>query len=207
MTEILIRKPTRVRRRRFQRGSLQKRKSGGCWNWIVFWWEDRRRRSQVLGSCSTISRPEALAEMAKLLLSANAHAGKALPHVWTVGEWIRDAFLPFIRQKWKLSTASTSGDRIRKHIVTDLGALELQSVTRDLLQQYLERKVAAGLSFSVVDHLRWDFRAVFRLAVHDRVIPSNPAEMLFTPPTTSRPCRCVPIRYSGAGDPERVRSP
>jgi integrase len=63
--------------------------------------------------------------------------------------------------------------------------------TRDLLQLYLEQKAAKGLSFSVVDHLRWDLRAIFRLAVQDRLIPSNPADMLFTPPTVSRPSRRV----------------
>src|SRR6266566_9490450 len=52
-------------RRRFQRGSLQKRKSRGCWHWIAFWWEDHRRRSQILGPCSEMSRPEALTAMAK----------------------------------------------------------------------------------------------------------------------------------------------
>jgi hypothetical protein len=47
----------------------------------------------------------------------------------------------------------------RKHIITDLGSLEIPSITRDLLQQYLEQKAALGLSFSVVDHLRWDLRS------------------------------------------------
>src|SRR5207237_333628 len=42
-----------------------------------------------------------------------------------------------------------------------------------------------------VDHLRWDLRAIFRLAVQDRMIPSNPAELLFTPRTVSKPSRRV----------------
>ena len=180
-----------LRRRRFQRGSLQKRKSGGCWNWIAFWWERRSRRNQILGPCSSMSRSEALAEMAKLLQPVNQHAGEMLPRIGTLGDWIRDSFLPFSRRKWKLSTASTTGDRIRKHIITDLGSLEIPSITRDLLQQYLEQKAALGLSFSVVDHIRWDLRSIFRLAVQDRIITHNPAEMLFTPRTTPRPSRQV----------------
>ena len=103
------------RRRRFQHGSLQKRKSAGSWNWIVFWWQDRRRRGQILGPCSTMSRPEALAEMATLLQLVNIHAGERISRNWTVAEWIRDMFLQLCRRKWKLSTASTTGDRIRKH--------------------------------------------------------------------------------------------
>jgi hypothetical protein len=48
----------------------------------------------------------------------------------------------------------TTGDRIRKHILTDLGSLEMPSITRDRLQQYLEQKAGRGHSFSLVDHLR-----------------------------------------------------
>ena len=63
--------------------------------------------------------------------------------------------------------------------------------SRDLLQQYLEQKAAQGLCFSLVDHLRWDLRAIVRLAVDDRLLSSNPAEMLFTPPTVSAPSRRI----------------
>jgi len=181
----------RLKRRRFQRGSLQRRKSGGCWHWIAFWWEQGHRKSQILGPCSALSRPQALAEMAKALESVNAHAGEPLLRPWTVGAWIRDAFFPFICRKWKLSTASTSGDRIRKHLIGDLDAVVLESVTRDSLQQYLEQKAAAGGSFSLVDHLRWDLRSIFRLAVQDRVLRWSPAELLFTPKNVSRPSRQV----------------
>src|SRR6266481_2645458 len=77
---------SRSSRRRFQRGSLQKRKSGGCWQWIAFWREDRRRRSQLLGPCSDMSRAEALVAIAKLLEPVNANAGKPIPRKWTVGD-------------------------------------------------------------------------------------------------------------------------
>src|SRR5215470_18177348 len=187
----MVPKPVSARRRRFQRGSLQKRKSAGGLNWIAFWWQDGHRRSQTLGPCAQMTRREALAQMAKLLQPVNADAGKVLPRVWTLADWIRDGFLPFSRRHWKLSTASTTGDRIRKHILTDLGPLETASITRDLLQQYLEQKAAQGHSFSLVDHLRWDLRAIFRLAVQDRLLGSNPAEILFTPRTLSRPSRRI----------------
>ena len=183
----MVAKPVTARRRRFQRGSLQKRKSGGCWNWIAFWWEDGHRRGQLLGPCSTMSRPEALAKMGKRLQSVNAHAVR--PRVWLLEDWIREVFLPFSRRKWKLSTAATTGDRIRKHLIADLGSVEMPSLTRDHLQQYLEQKAASGLSFSLVDHLRWDLRAICRLATHDRLFTHNPAEMLFTPRRLAPPTR------------------
>ncbi len=84
----LVPKSIVTRRRRFQRGSLQKRKSGGCWNWIVFWWEDHHRKSQILGLCATMSRPEALAEMTRVLQPVNNRAGQPVDRVWKVGNWM-----------------------------------------------------------------------------------------------------------------------
>jgi integrase len=191
MNDNLIPKPTRPRRQRFQRGSLQKRQARGVSNWIAYWWEAGHRRSQILGPCSRLSRPEALAEVATLLQPLNARAGEPAIRLWTLGDWILEIFLPLSRRKWKLSTASTTGERIRKHLVGDLGSIEMPAVTRELLQQYLESKASAGFSFSVVDHLRWDLRAIFRLAAQDRVIASNPADMLFTPPIVHRASRRV----------------
>src|SRR5436190_23668009 len=89
------------RRRRFQRGSLQKRKSAGSWNWIAYWWQGRHRRGQILGPCSTMRRAEALAEMAQLLQPVNADAGQLIPRIWTVAAWGRETFLPFYRRKGK----------------------------------------------------------------------------------------------------------
>jgi integrase len=178
------------RRRRFQHGSLQKRKSAGNLCWIAFWRQDGQRRGQILGPCSTMSRPEALAEMAKLLQPVNAHAGQPMASTWTVAHWIRDVFFPLAQRKWKLSTAATTGDRIRKHILPELGSVPLPTVTRELLQQFLEQK-AAGHSSSLVGHLRWDLSAIFRLAAQDGLLRANPAAVLFTPRSASPPPRRI----------------
>jgi hypothetical protein len=79
---------------RFQRGSLQKRKSGGCLSWICFWWQDGHRKSQILGPCVTMSRPEALSEMARVLQPINDHASELVYRVRTVGDWIRTVYFP-----------------------------------------------------------------------------------------------------------------
>jgi integrase len=175
------------RRRRFQRGSLQKRPSADGGYWMAFWWDHGHRKSQNLGPGSGMSRAEALTAMAELLQPVNAHAGEPASRLWTLGAWIRDVFLPLRRGQWKASTASTTGDRIRKHVIGDLGAWELPSITRQVLQNYLEQKAKEGLSFSVLEHLRWDLRAICRLASQDGLLPSNPAEHLVVP-------RAVPTR-------------
>ena len=48
------------------------------------------------------------------------------------------------------------------------------------LQDLLDAK-ATGLSFSVVDHLRWDLKQVFDMTVAEGHVERNPALLLFTP--------------------------
>jgi integrase len=68
---------------------------------------------------------------------------------------------------------------------------ELRSVGRAALQDLLDKKAADGRSFSVVAHLRFDLRHIFRVAVADGYIERNPAELLFTPQTANRAVRPV----------------
>src|SRR5947208_1760348 len=49
------------------------------------------------------------------------------------------------------------------------------------VQDFLDRKAAAGLSYSVVAHLRWDLRQVFNMAVVRGYLKTNPAALLIIP--------------------------
>ena len=44
-----------------------------------------------------------------------------------------------------------------------------------------------GLSYSIVAHLRWDLRQIFRMAVGEGYLLRNPAELLFIPRDAKRP--------------------
>ena len=55
-----------------------------------------------------------------------------------------------------------------------------EGIAADELQAFLDTK-ATALSFSTVDHLKWDLVAIFRMAVAEGVARRNPAELLFTP--------------------------
>jgi integrase len=63
---------------------------------------------------------------------------------------------------------------------------ELSGIQRDELQDLLDERAKRGLSFSVVDHLRWDLRQIFDMAVGEGHIQRNPALMLFTPRDAAR---------------------
>ncbi|MEZ5404577.1 MAG: replication initiator protein A [Bryobacteraceae bacterium] len=56
----------------------------------------------------------------------------------------------------------------------------LTGFRRDELQDLLDAK-AKALSFSVVDHLRWDLKQIFDMAVAEGLVSRNPALLLFTP--------------------------
>jgi integrase len=97
-----------------------------------------------------------------------------------VTEFVNQVYLPFQRGKWKGSTAETSEQRIRTHIIQDLGNQQMEVFTPRTLQAFLEEKAPTS-SFSLVDHLRWDLSSIFEMAVAERVIAANPATRLYTP--------------------------
>ncbi len=79
-------------------------------------------------------------------------------------------------------------NRINVHLVRRFEERELASFQRDELQDFLDEK-ARGLSFSVVDHLRWDLKQIFDMAVAEGLVVRNPALILFTPKEAAKPVR------------------
>jgi integrase len=175
------RKPVKERRRRYQNGSLQKRKCGKYWCRVGYWWEGGSRRGKTLGKCADLTKGDAMTALSGLLKPINVEAARPVERRWTLKELIDEAYLPYCRRKWKESTAETTEDRIQHHLVRDLGKIEIRNITREILQRYLEKKTKSGLSHSVVHHLRWDMRAIFRFAHQDGLVNLNAGESLFTP--------------------------
>ncbi len=89
-------------------------------------------------------------------------------------------YLPVFRQKWKSSTARTNEDRICHHL-SPIKDRPLRVLRREDLQRLLDAKARAGLSFSIITHLRWDLKQIFDLAVDEGLVKRNPAVLLFTP--------------------------
>ena len=55
----------------------------------------------------------------------------------------------------------------------------------------ISAKAKGGLSFSVVDHLRWVRKQIFDMAIAEGHIQLNPALLLFTPKQAKKPVRRV----------------
>jgi integrase len=127
-----------------------------------------------------MTKTEAQRELAKIVAPINSREVPASQNC-SLADLIERVYLPFYRRKWKRSTALTNEDRIAYHIAAEFGQGTLGSFTREQLQAFLDRKGGSGLSFSVVDHLRWDLKQVFGMAVAEGFIARNPAQLLFTP--------------------------
>src|SRR5688572_6251961 len=70
-----------MRRKRFQRGSLQARKHGRHRVWVAFWREDGDRRCKMLGRQAQMSKSEAEAVLSAILRAVNsgaAHSAKTV---------------------------------------------------------------------------------------------------------------------------------
>jgi integrase len=185
-------------RKRFQNGSVKKSKDRRYW--IGQWREDgpdgkRVERTKLLGRVSAMTKSEARDEMAKIVKPINDRAEKVTSQDITVKDFIEGVFLPFYRRKWKRLTDESRTDSITRYIVGAFGSRQLSSLTRDEMQQFLDDR--KHLAFSTVDHLRWDLKQIFDLAVAESVIQTNPVYvqpgtmLLFVPRECPKPKRPV----------------
>ncbi len=176
-----------MRRRRYQKGSLQARRHGKKRVWVVQYYDaDGHHRYHTLGRMCDLTKSQAEEKQTAFMQTVNG--GEIEPErdrPVLMGEFVDQVYLPFQRGKWKGSTKGTSESRIRAHIIKDLGNVQMKNSTPTGLQSYLDGK-AAALGFSVVDHLRWDLTSIGDLAVAEKVLMTNPAKALYTPPSAKR---------------------
>lgn len=163
-------------RKRHQQGSLKIVRG----RWVAQWWEDGHRRNKTLGKVRELTKSQAQDQLVAILPTAKCGSQTPSKEI-TFGDFVNETYLPFYRRKWKASTTYSNLDRLRHHVTCEFGGRTLSSFTRDALQNFLDSKAAAGLSFSTVNHLRWDLKQIFELAVEDGYLPRNPAASLFTP--------------------------
>ncbi len=173
-------------RKRHQKGSLKIRNG----NWIAQWWQEGHRRNKVLGKTRKMTKSEAEDQLADILAPINGDL--ELPSSkMSFDHFVKQIYLPFYRRKWKKSTAGTNVDRLDHHVLPIFGGQPLVGFVRDGLQDFLDKKAAEGLSFSTIDHLRWDLKQIFDMAVHEEYLRKNPAALLFTPKQVSNSSKSV----------------
>jgi len=55
-----------------------------------------------------------------------------------------------------------------------------------MLQDFLDQLATNGTAWSIIAHLRWDCRMIFKIAVNDGLLNRNPADALYIPKAPSR---------------------
>ena len=159
---------------------MQVRSHGRRKNWVVLYREAGVRKYHTVGLHSKMSKSQAQEKQAEFMKEVNARAANAPDPNVTFGDFLESVALPFYRSKWKRSTASTTESRIRHHLLSEFGPEKLTGLTLRRLQALLSSKAAAS-SRSTVAHLRWDLRAIFKLAVAEGYTERDPTGALFTP--------------------------
>lgn len=167
-------------RKRYQTGGIKKQRG----RWIGMWWVDGGRKSRVLGLVKDMSKSKAREAVNRIVAEENAK--RQANRCWHFGEFVDEVYIPYYSRKWKKSTRENNVNRTKIHLVASFGDRELSGIQRDELQDLLDERAKRGLSFSVVDHLRWDLRQIFEMAVAEGHIQRNPALLLFTPRDAAR---------------------
>jgi integrase len=163
-------------RRRHSTGYVRKQRG----KWIGAWYVDGNRTSKSLGLVKDLTKSDAKEKLAELIREAR-QAGE----ITLFGPFVEGPYFDFYSRKWKASTAENNKQRIRTHLVAKFREHALSGFKRDELQDFLDSK--GGMSFSVVDHLRWDLKQIFDMAIGEGYIRLNPALLLFTPREAKRP--------------------
>ena len=130
-----------MRRKRYQEGSLQIRSHGKRKMWVVLYREGGARKYNTLGLFSKMSKSEAQKKQAEFMGEINAAQAVAPNPDITFGDYLDNVALPFLRKKWKRSTASTSENRMTHHL-EEFRETRLQAITLKALQAFLGRKAA-----------------------------------------------------------------
>jgi len=153
--------------------------------WLALWREGGVKKSKILGPCSEMTKTQAREAVTEIVKRLKRDTNTTL-----FGPFVEGPYFDFYSRKWKFSTAENNKQRVMTHLVAALKERELSSFKRDELQDLLDAK-APTLSFSVVDHLRWDLKQIFDMAIAEGLINLNPASMLFTPKEAKRPVHSV----------------
>lgn len=170
----------RMRRKRFQRGCLTTRKRSGKNYWFGIWREEGRPKSKEIGLCSKMTRISAESILQEILRPINEGVERAISKEMTFESFIEMTYLPVYQRKWKGSTNDTETNRIRVHLVGEIGEQRMRAITREQLQALLDEK-ATDCGRSMLDHMRFRLRSIFQLAMAEGIVDRNPAESLFTP--------------------------
>jgi len=112
---------TNVHRQRHQKGSLQIRQHGKRKMWVLLYRDGSTRKYATLGLYSKLSKSQAEEKRGRTFERGECPQRYHARSQHHFGEFLEGIALPFLRSKWKRSTAATTENRITHHLKTEFG--------------------------------------------------------------------------------------
>jgi integrase len=172
------------KRRRYQAGSVVISRDGKVW--LGQYRENGIKRTVTLGKRKgpeRISKTEAETKLADIVQPLNSAANvesNVDPDI-TVKDYIEMVYFPHKRKgKWRRLTSESRTDSITLHVIGNFGDRKMRSMNNRVeLQGWLDslftsKNSSQRMAYNTVDHLRWDLKAIFDLAVADGIFVRNP---------------------------------
>ncbi len=180
----------KLTRRRFQTGFVRLREDRFPKWWEGFYREDivdesgkvrRKRRSVNLGLLTDVPTKRAaqrkLSEILAVINDADYRPRSTI------------TFSGFVKKYKELTLPSKKGTtqhgyavNLRKHYVPYFGDMLLSDIDAEMVQAFLNQKIAADYAYPTLKNLKWGLSAVFEEAVKYRYIKSNPVPVTDLPP-------------------------
>jgi hypothetical protein len=118
-----------MRRRRYQKESLQERRHRKKRVRVAQYYDaEGHHRYHTLGRMADLTKSQAEQSQSAFMRTMNGgddpEPGRTRSVLVT--EFVNQVYLPFQRGKWRGSTAETSDQRIRAHIIQDLGNQQME---------------------------------------------------------------------------------
>lgn len=156
--------------------------------WVGFWYdytligdaERRRIREKVLGTVKEIgdSRPGAMAKLrevrAQLEGSGTTPANPTVTEIWDRYRAIKD-------ERWSKIMANALVSTFKTCVLPAIGQTRARAVTASQLQGLLNALARAGRSHSAIKKARTHLKAMFELAVDDKILELSPARRITMP--------------------------
>jgi len=183
----------------FQQGSLLQRGTRKK-VWFFRWWEDvigkdgairRVRRGETIGPVAQFSsRRAAMQVLSARLASINEGTPRA-QSIRTFRDFAVEDWSPVVLPTLKYATQKHYNYMLNVHLIPAFGARQLRDITREELQGFLSRKLASGLSWKTVKHIRGGLTRVLGSAEEWGYVQNNPALKTKLPRRVYTQPRCV----------------
>ena len=157
--------------------------------WVGFWYEydpagdgeRRRTREKVLGTVKEIgdSRPSAMAKLREVRAELGGK-GAALTTNPTVTE-LWDRYRAIKAERWSKIMENALVSTFKTCVLPAIGQARANAVTASQLQGLLNALAKAGRSHSAIKKARTHIKALFELAVDDKIVDVSPARRITMP--------------------------